>query len=167
MDINNETFMIHVAIRKLEKMPVHSKNQAHVEALFFDKASTKVPTQYSDYSNIFSVENVMRLRENIRLNKHAIKLEEGQQPLFRSIYSLGPIELETLKTYIKTNLANGFIWPSKSFVKTPIFFDKKPNDSLHLCLDNQSFYNITIKNQYPLPLIGKSLDWLDRARRFI
>ena len=25
------------------------------------------------------------------------------------------MELETLKMYIKTNLANGFIWPSKSY----------------------------------------------------
>ena len=46
------------------------------------------------------------------MNEHAIKLEEGKQPLFGPIYSLGPVKLETLKTYIDINLANGFIWPS-------------------------------------------------------
>ena len=40
---------------------------------------------------------------------HAIELEKGKQPSFGLIYSLRPVELEILKTYIKTNLANSFI----------------------------------------------------------
>ena len=43
------------------------------------------------------------------MNKNAIKLEEDKQPPFDLIYSLGLVELETLKTYIKINLANNFI----------------------------------------------------------
>ena len=49
------------------------------------------------------------LPEYTKINKHAIKLEDGKQPLYMPIYSLGPVELKTWKTYIKTNLANGFI----------------------------------------------------------
>ena len=71
-----------------------------------------------------------------------------------------------LKTYIKTNLANGFIRLSKSPARAPIFFDRKPNRSLRLCVDYRGFNNITIKNQYPLSLIGKSLDWFGQAKRF-
>ena len=100
------------------------------------------------------------------MNEHTIKLEEGKQPLFGSIYSLGPVELETLKTYIKTNLANGFIWPSKSPTGAPILFDSKPNGSLRLCVDYWGLNNLTIKNRYPLPLIGQSLDQLGRAKEF-
>ena len=100
------------------------------------------------------------------MNEYTIELEEGKQPLFGPIYSLGPIELETLKTYIKTNLANGFIRPSKSLAGVPILFDWKLNGSLRLCVDCRSLNNITIKNRYPLPLIGESLDWLGRVRRF-
>ena len=51
----------------------------------------------------------MKLLENTKINEYAIKLEEDKQPLFRLIYSLGPVELKTLKIYIKTNLANSFI----------------------------------------------------------
>ena len=100
------------------------------------------------------------------MNEYTIELEEGKQPLFGPIYSLGPIELETLKTYIKTNLANGFIRPSKSLAGVPILFDWKLNGSLRLCVDCRSLNNITIKNRYPLPLIGESLDRLGRAKRF-
>ena len=104
------------------------------------------------------MENAAKLSENTGINEHAIKLEEGKQPLFRPIYSLGPVELETLKIYIKTNLANSFIRPSKSPAGTLIFFDRKPNRSLRLCVDYWGLNNITIKNRYPLPLIGESLD---------
>ena len=166
LDVDSETFVVHVAIREREEMPVHSERQAQVGALLFNKAPTEVPAEYSDYSNVFSTEHAAELPENTGINEHAIELEEGKQPPFGPIYSLGPVELETLKTYIKTNLANGFIRPSKSPAGAPILFDRKPDGSLRLCVDYRGLNNITIKNRYPLPLIGKSLDWLGRAKRF-
>ena len=77
-----------------------------------------------------------------------------------------PVELETLKTYIETNLANGFIKPSKSLAGTPILFDRKSDGFLRLYVNYQSLNNLMIKNQYPLPLIEELLDRLGRARRF-
>ena len=114
--------------------------------------------EYSDYSDIFSAENAAKLLENTGINEHTIELEESKQPFFRPIYSLGPMELETLKTYIKNNLVNGFIRPSKSLAGAPILFDRKPNGSLRLCIDYWDLNNITIKNRYPLPLIGELLN---------
>ena len=100
------------------------------------------------------------------MNEYPIKLEEGKQPPFWLIYSLSQVELEILKTYIKTNLANGFIWLSKYPAETFILFNRKPDRSLRLCVDYLGLNNITIKNRYLLPLIGKLLDWLGRAKRF-
>ena len=71
-----------------------------------------------------------------------------------------------LKTYIKTNLANGFTQPSKSPAGASILFDQKPDRSLRLCVNYRGLNNIAIKNQYPLPLIGDSVDQLGRAKRF-
>ncbi len=76
------------------------------------------------------------------------------------------MELETLRTYIEAHLKTGFIRPSKSPSGAPIFFDKKPDGSLCFCVDYRGLNNLTIKNWYPLPLIGKSLDRLFRAKRF-
>ncbi len=73
------------------------------------------------------------------------------------------MELETLKAYIKNNLANRFIMPSKSPVGAPILFDKKPDNSLRLCVDYQGLNNLTIKNRYPLSSVGESLDQLSSA----
>ena len=76
------------------------------------------------------------------------------------------MELETLKAYIETYLKIGFIWPTKSLADAHILFNKKPDGSLRLCVDYRDLNNLTIQNQYPLPLIGKSLDRLGRATRF-
>lgn len=68
------------------------------------------------------------------------------------------MELETVKTYIKNNLANNFIRPSKFFIDNPILFIEKPNRSLQLSIDYRDLNNLTMKNPYPFSLIGKSLD---------
>ena len=108
----------------------------------------------------------MELPENTGINKHAIELIEGKQPPYGPIYSLGLVELETLKAYIETHLKTGFISPSKSPAGASIFFDKKPNSSLYLYVDYRGLNNLTIKNWYPLLLIGESLDRLGRIKRF-
>ena len=100
----------------------------------------------------------MELSENIGMNEYIIKLEEGKQLLFGPIYSLGPVELETLKTYIKINLANGFIQSSKSLVRALILFNRKPDRSFRFCMNYWGLNNLTIQNQYSLTLISKSLD---------
>ena len=108
----------------------------------------------------------MELPENTGMNKHTIKLEKDKQPPFEPIYSLGPVKLEILKTYIKINLANGFSRPSKSPTGASILFDRKPNGSFRLCVDYRGLNNIIIKNRYPLPLIREFLNWLGQTSRF-
>ncbi len=132
-----------------------------------DKAPTEISLEYADYADVFLFDLAMELPENTGINENAIELVEGKQPLYGPIYSLGPVELETLKTYIETHLKTVFIWPSKSPAGAPILFDKKPDGSLRLCVDYRGLNNLTIKNWYPLPLIGESLDRLGRAKRFI
>ena len=100
----------------------------------------------------------MEFPENTGMNKHAIKVEEDKQPLFGPIYSLGPVELKTLKIYIKINLINSFIQPFKSSANAPILFNQKPDESPCFCMDYRSLNNITMKNQYLLFLIDESLD---------
>ena len=139
-------------------MPVHLEKQAQVGALLFNKAPTEVLAKNSDYSNVFLAKNAAELLENTRMNQHTIELKEGKQPFFGPIYSLSPVELETWKTYIKTNLANGFIRPSKSPIGALILFDKKPNGSFCPCVNYWGLNNITIKNLYLLFFIKKSLN---------
>ena len=86
----------------------------------------KVSAEYLDFADVFSSDLTSKLPEHTGINDHAIELvDDCQQSLHKPIYSLRPIKLETLKAYIETNLANGFIRPSKSPVGTPILFNRK------------------------------------------
>lgn len=51
----------------------------------------------------------MELPKNTGINKYVIELKEDKQPPYKTIYKLEPVELEILKTYIKTHLKIGFI----------------------------------------------------------
>ena len=73
------------------KAQIEAQSGAQVGALLFNEAPTKVLAEYFDYSDVFSAENVAELLENTGINEHAIKLEQGKQPPFGPIYSLGPV----------------------------------------------------------------------------
>ena len=144
---------------------IHPDKEAQIAFLFIKEV--KIPDEYLDFTNIFFEEKALVLHKCTKLNEHAIDLENSEQPPYGPIYSLDLVELETLKTYIETHLKTGFIQPSKSPASALILFDKKSDGSFHLCVDYQSFNNLTIKNRYPLSLIGKSLNRLSQAKRFI
>lgn len=65
--------------------------------MYWNKALTKIPAEYSNYADVFCKNLVMELPKNTSMNKHAIKLIKGKQLLYRLIYALSPVELETLK----------------------------------------------------------------------
>ena len=127
----------------------------------------KILTNYLNFLDIFLEEKALMLLKITELNQYVIKLQKSQQPPYRLIYSLVLLELETLKIFIKTNFANGFIWSLKSPVGIPILFIRKLNGNCHLCVNYQGFNNLTIKNWYPLLLISKSLNRLRQTKRFI
>ena len=99
--------------------------KAQIVYLKVNKAPTKVFSKYANFVDVFLPKLVAKLLKYIKIKNHAIKLIDDEQSLYGPIYSLRLGELETLKTYIENNLANGFIRSSKSFVEALIFFDKK------------------------------------------
>ena len=143
---------------------IYPAREAQITALNTEEVI--VPPEDSDYADVFSESSAAELFKHTGINDHPIDLVDDKQPPYGPIYSLGLVELETLKTYIETNLANGFIRPSQSPAGAPILFIKKKDGSLQLCVDYRGLNNLTIKNRYPLPLIGESLDRLGRAKRF-
>ena len=170
LDPKYETYIVHIAC--LSSTPlvmsfnVHLSQKPQISGLVAKKALTKIPTKYSDFADVFSHKLASELLEHTEINIHAIDLEEGKQPPYGPIYSLRPVKLETLKTYIEANLANGFIRPLKYPTGAPILFQKKPNRSFWLCVNYWRLNNITIKNWYLLSLVGESLDCLGHAKQF-
>lgn len=60
-------------------------------------------TKYSDYTDVFSFNLIIKLLRNTNINKYAIELIKEKQLLYKSLYILSLVELEILKIYIETH----------------------------------------------------------------
>ena len=115
------------------RISIHPARKAKLALLLTKKVI--VPVKYLDFADVFLKKSANILLKQTNANEYTIKLEEGKQPPYRPIYSLRPVEIETYKIYIETNLANGFIQALKSPAGALILFVRKPNSSFYLCLD--------------------------------
>lgn len=97
--------------------------------LMVDKTSISILFKYTNLTDVFPKDLVVEFLKHIGINDLTIKLIERHQPLYKSSYILRSIELKTLKTYLKTHLANRFVKLSKFSTSALILFIKKPNDS--------------------------------------
>jgi len=122
-----------------------------------------VPPEYRDYADVFSKAKAseLPLHRNYDLK---IELEEGTSPPLGTLYSLSPVELSALRTFIDENITTGFIRPTASSHAAPVLFIKKKDGSLCLCVDFRGLNKITKKDRYPLPLISDLLDSPSRAK---
>lgn len=96
LDGNFKTFVIYIASLSLGSNSTNLDKEAEIVFLIVEEI--KIPNKYSDFTNIFSKQKTMVLLEQIKLNKHAIKLKNNKHLSYGLIYSLEPVELETLKT---------------------------------------------------------------------
>jgi hypothetical protein len=73
------------------------------------------------------------------------------------------IEDEALDVFIDEQLEKGYIRPSKSQYASSFFFIKKKDGKLRPVQDYRRINAWTVRNQYPLPLIGDLIRNLGRA----
>lgn len=104
---------------------------ALVGALQQNKLFNEIPIEYTDYADLFFFDLIIKLSKNTGINKHIIKLVEDKQLPYKFIYNLKPIDLETLKAYVKTYLKTRFIQPFESPAYALIFFNKEFDYSLY------------------------------------
>ena len=91
---------------------------------------------------------------------------EGKAPTWSPLYSMSADELKVLKAYIEKMVDKNFIRASSSSAASPVLFAKKPGSGLRFCVDYRALNAITVKNQYPLPLIKETLERVCKAKIF-
>ncbi|XP_020105553.1 uncharacterized protein LOC109722077 [Ananas comosus] len=95
-----------------------------------------------------------------------IELEPGMRAPAHSPYHMSPPELAKLRKQLDELLKGGLIHSSKASFGAPVLFQKKHDGSLRLCVDYRALNKVTIKNNYPIPLITDLFDQLGKARYF-
>jgi RNase H-like domain found in reverse transcriptase/Reverse transcriptase (RNA-dependent DNA polymerase)/Integrase zinc binding domain/Chromo (CHRromatin Organisation MOdifier) domain/Integrase core domain len=128
--------------------------------------ATRLPEALKGYADVFSPQNAEKLAANREGIDLAIEIQEGQEPPYGPLYPLSQAELEVLRRYLQENLDKGFIRPSKSPAGSPILFVPKKDGTLRLCVDYRGLNKVTVKNRYPLPLMGEILDRVNGATVF-
>lgn len=123
---------------------MHLSCGVQIESLNINKTSISIVSKYTDFADVFSNKLATKLSKYIGINDYVITLIKRYQPPYGLIYSLGLVKFEILKTYIETNLANGYIKPSKALLSTHILFEKNFDGSLQLCIDYRVLNNLMI-----------------------
>ena len=123
----------------------------------------KILAAYKEYKSLFQEGPADEALPKHQPWDYEIPIEPGKSPTFGPIYQLSAMELEVLKKYIDENLAKGFIRPSISLAASPMLFVPKKDRTLRPCVDYRQLNSITIKDQYPLPLINELHDRLQGA----
>ena len=119
LNADDKIFVVHVtALAELRIMPIYPFCQTQVTLLTSEKNG--ISTEYFDFYNVFYSNSAVELLEYPGILNHFIDLLDDKQPPYSPIYSLGPIKLKTLKTYIKANLVSSSI---NKLIATSPFID--------------------------------------------
>ena len=82
------------------------------------------------------------------------------------VYPLSREEREEVREFIKEQLRNGYIWPSKSPQTAPVFFVGKKDGKKQMVQDYRYLNEWMIKNNYLLPLISDILENIGTKKVF-
>ena len=123
----DKIFVVYIVALSVDSN-VYAFQRAQISSLDIEKVT--IPSKYADYTDVFPPNSAAKLIKYSGINNYTINLIDNKQPFYSPIYSLGPVELEILKSYIETNLANGFIIPSHSPAGALIVFIRNKNGSL-------------------------------------
>ena len=127
------------------------------------KLLKKVSKEYHSVIYIFMKRNADMLPE-YQDKDHSIQLEESKNALFAQNYRpFSDQENDAMIKYIQKYLGKDFIWPSLSVAAAPVLLVRKPDKGLQFCVDYCALNAVTVKNQYPIPLINKTLEKLANA----
>ncbi|GKB93646.1 putative reverse transcriptase domain-containing protein, partial [Tanacetum coccineum] len=96
-----------------------------------------------------------------------IELVPGAEPVSKEPYHMAPLELQELKEQLQELLDRGFIRPSVSSWGALVFFMKKKDGSMRLCIDYKELNRVTIQNHYTLPRIDDLFNQLQGAKYFL
>lgn len=124
-----------------------------------------LPSEYSDLQEAFSKNKASRLPPHRSIDC-SIELIPGSTSPKGRIFPQSQPESDAMKSYIKEELAKGFIRSSNSPASASFFFISKKDGGLRPCIDYRGLNEITVKYRYPLPLVPAALEQLRSAIYF-
>jgi hypothetical protein len=131
-----------------------------------NQVAAEVPKEYEQFAKLFSSKASSRFPPS-RPWDHAIDFKpNAPDALPCKVYPMTQDEDKSLLKFLQEQEAKGYIRPSISPYASPFFFIQKKDGKLRPVQDYWHINDITISNQYPLPLITDLLTDLSGAKIF-
>lgn len=86
------------------------------------------------------------------------------KPICQRQYPLSPVMQQHLNKQVDEMLEKGIIQPSKSPWCSPLWLVEKRSGEYRVCFDGRKLNDVTVSDQYPMPLIDSILNKLRDAR---
>ena len=75
LNSGDKTFVLYVAALSVDSSDeMHPSKRAQIAHLKADKALIKVPSEYADFADVFSLKLATKLLKHTKINNHAIEL---------------------------------------------------------------------------------------------
>lgn len=130
LNLNDKTFIVYIAYFASLDLKIHLFCRVQKAFLKTNETFIAILANYINFISVLSLDLSVELLNYTIIKNYTFELIDDKQPSYELIYNLELIELEILKTYIKTNLANNFIKPFKFPINASILFIWKINNSL-------------------------------------
>jgi len=123
----------------------------------------EIPAEYQQFAKVFREEDSKRYPPK-RAWDHAIEFKkDAPDAIDCKVYPMNRVEDEAVQQFLKNELEKGYIRESKSPYASSFFFVRKKDGKLRPVQDYRKINAITIRNQYPLPLIADLIRDLSNA----
>ncbi len=131
-----------------------------------NKIDNEILSQYVEFQDIFLKMKAHKFSKH-DFHDYVIEILSSRDFFFDLIYNLSTTKLKILKNYINKYMKKSVIIKFVSSAKIFIFFVKKTNDKLRLCVNYEDLNEIIIKNRYSLFFNNENLNKLFKTRIFI
>ncbi len=113
----------------------------------------EVPMEYQRFTKVFSEQESKQFPPK-RAWDHAIEFKkDAPDAVDCKVYPMNQIEDEAVRKFLHEELEKGYIRELKSPYTSSFFFVRKKDGKLRPVQDYRKINALTIRNQYPLPLI--------------
>jgi len=122
-----------------------------------------VPYEYREFAKVFSEDESKRYPPK-RAWDHVIEFKkDAPEAIDCKVYPMNRVEDEAVQKFLTEELEKGYIRESKSPYASSFFFVRKKDGKLRPVQDYRKINAVTIRNQYPLPLIADLIRDLSNA----
>lgn len=124
-----------------------------------------ISVEYHEFLPLFNPKEADRLPPHRPID-HTIPVIDCQQPPFGPLNCMSEPDLKFVRKYLEKNRSGLFIRSSTCLAGSSIVLAKNEDVRLCLCVDYRGLNTMTVKNQYPFPLIRESMERLNGAKIF-